>query len=218
MKILHLIFTGLGTSPVDANGDPKSPEQIAADCGMAETVDQVIVASPSHTHTSKCFSWDGNGSPDANCRAILALVHAAGADRVYVYAHSFGNSLLMFLLMWLMKWHQADGFRMDLAFGFDPCRNFGTFGHLDWDIGVAYGGAKIVRNSWCWYNTDPFRVFGVVGTPFKNCPNIIDVTDWTSPKLAHIDVLEFGFVGIPDSDRIRTDYVLPSIASDLARV
>ncbi len=187
MKILHLIFPGLGT-------DPKSDC-----CGMRTTAEKVAASMPVHEHTILAFGWDENGSPDENCRMIVAAMLAAAYERVFVYAHSFGNSLLNFLVDWIEKWH--DGiYSIDAAFCFDPCHNWFYFGPIDWDL---RGVVKLWRS---WYQHDGFRPLGVIGTPFvdPSGSHTVDVTGWNSPKLGHINDSMLGsYVGIPSDERIR---------------
>lgn len=234
MKILAVILTGLGTTPVAGKSRRAVRRRQAAapnpDCGMLSLAHKAIASQPGDEVNVVAHGWD-EASADTTCRRIKDDILAFAPDKIIFFVHSFGGGLGIFFWQWLWTWYSGEGkdtppFMCDLLLCFDPCPN-----------GFQFGGGEVVDPFECythnerrWFvpettvrNALVFfqqggRPLGVKGVPLFERTNgsilNVDVTSWVDPVLAHVD--EGGCVGIINDSRVQ-DQVCEAVAVALGR-
>lgn len=204
MKVMQIIITGLGTTPANPSADPAFDD--TRDCGMLKTAEAIRDQHPEHQHRIVSISWDGNGSPDANARDVIAAILDFNPDFIFTHHHSFGNQFFVFLINWIAFWHSALGVLINFAFGYDPCKN-PLFGNTGWSI-----NGNVVKDWRAWFQKNGKPAF-VCGDGFFDPEgwHNIDVTSWGDGHVTQDD-----YVGVPDDERIRAQvytYVNAALAA-----
>lgn len=188
MKTLTIPLTGLGRDSFDhATGLRNLYEQFAFQA-----------TNGGHYCEMVHFDWhpDGDSSPDAVCRQILAAIRAAKADRVIILGHSFGAALELFFSQWLVRWHAGEvvvalGIMFDLAVN---AAHYGVEQSISvceaWDDDHArpYVPATSVEKLLAFFQRAG-RPFGVCGCPVRLRDGVenIEVTGWTDERGTPVD-------------------------------
>jgi hypothetical protein len=197
IDVYNLILDGLGTQAVGSDQDNVAVDRDpGADCGMRGLVTSLFPPAPGIVTDS--HSWD-EADMDTLVQKLFFRVEVLAPRRVHVFAHSFGNNVLVALGDYLEQWYDGEDPWIDCAVGFDPCRNPLT-GVKDWRM------SRQIRRAVSFYQQGG-RPFGVSGTPFDpregltqyevtdrrrvkvNDNGIVHVEDWgDGPALAHVDI------------------------------